>query len=281
MSDVGTFHTGPRDRGQTSPAELDPGQLSPAQSRALFRAGLRRPTSGFSPGYAQANLLAVPRELAFDMLLFAQRNPKSCPVLGVLEAGQVNSEPLEGGDIRTDLPAYRVYRDGELVAEPNEVIEQWRPDLVAFLIGCSFTFEAPLLAAGIPIAHMEQGVNVPMYKTSVRCRPAGALSGPLVVSMRPLPADRIADAVRITSRYPGVHGAPVHIGSPREIGIRDLSAPDFGDAVEVPEGWTPVFWACGVTPQAAVMESAPELAISHAPGHMLITDLPDAELQVP
>ena len=262
-------------------AGKDPGQLSPAQSRALFRAGLRRPTSGFSPGYAQANLLAVPREIAFDMLLFAQRNPKSCPVLGVLEAGQVNSELLTGGDIRTDLPAYRVYREGTLVAEPADVVEQWRQDLVAFLIGCSFTFEAPLLAAGIPIAHMDQGVNVPMFKTSLRCRPAGALSGPLVVSMRPLPADRIADAVRITSRYPGVHGAPVHIGSPEEIGIKDLSAPDFGDAVEIPEGWTPVFWACGVTPQAAVMESAPELAISHAPGHMLITDLPDAELQVP
>lgn len=281
MSDVGAFHTGPGDRGRTNPAEPDPGQLSPAAARHQFRAGLRRPTSGFSPGYAQANLLAVPRELAFDMLLFAQRNPKSCPVFGVLEAGQSESELLAGGDIRTDLPAYRVYREGELVAEPADVVEHWRQDLVAFLIGCSFTFEAPLLAAGIPIAHMDQGVNVPMFKTSVRCRPAGALSGPLVVSMRPLPADRIADAVRITSRYPRVHGAPVHIGSPEEIGIQDLSVPDFGDAVEVPEGWTPVFWACGVTPQAAVMESAPELAISHAPGHMLITDLPDAELQVP
>ena len=255
--------------------------LAPAAAREQFRAGLRRPTSGFSPGYAQANLLAVPQELAFDMLLFAQRNPRSCPVLGVLEAGQVESELLAGGDIRTDLPAYRLYREGQLVAEPQDVLEHWREDLVAFLIGCSFTFETPLLAAGVPMAHMDQGVNVPMYKTSIRCRPAGALSGPMVVSMRPLPADRIADAVRITSRYPGVHGAPVHIGSPEEIGIKDLSAPDFGDAVEVPEGWTPVFWACGVTPQAAVMESAPELAISHAPGHMLITDLPDAELQVP
>lgn len=256
-------------------------QLAPAAARAQFRAGLRRPTSGFSAGYAQANLLAVPQQLAFDMLLFAQRNPKSCPVLGVLEAGQLESPLLAGGDIRTDIPAYRVYREGELVAEPDDALEHWRDDLVAFLIGCSFTFEAPLLEAGVPIRHMEQGVNVPMYRTSVRCEPAGALSGPMVVSMRPLPADRIADAVRITSRYPGVHGAPVHIGAPEEIGISDLSAPDFGDAVEIPEGWTPVFWACGVTPQAAVMESCPELAISHAPGHMLITDLPDAELQVP
>lgn len=262
-------------------AGSSPEQTSPAAARALFRAGLRRPTSGFSPGYAQTNLLAVPRELAFDMLLFAQRNPKSCPVLGVLEPGQLDSELLPGGDIRTDIPAYRVYRDGELIAEPDDAVEHWREDLVSFLIGCSFTFEAPLLEAGIPIRHMEQGVNVPMYRTSARCEPAGALSGPMVVSMRPLPADRIADAVRITSRYPGVHGAPVHIGAPEEIGIDDLSVPDFGDAVDIPEGWTPVFWACGVTPQAAVMESRPELAISHSPGHMLVTDLPNGDLQVP
>ena len=266
--------------------ELTPAQLEPAAARAQFRAGLRRPTSGFSPGYAQANLLALPRELAFDMLLFAQRNPKSCPVLGVFEAGQFEDSTaartlLTDGDIRTDIPAYRVYREGELIAEPEDAREHWREDLVSFLIGCSFTFEAPLLQAGIPIAHIDQGVNVPMYKTSIRCEPAGQLTGPMVVSMRPLPAELISDAVRITSRYPGVHGAPVHIGHPKDLGISDLGAPDFGDAVEIPAGWTPVFWACGVTPQAAVMESRPELAISHAPGHMLITDLPDSVLQVP
>ena len=265
---------------------VSPGQLSPAAARAQFRAGLRRPTSGISPGFAQVNLLALPRDLAFDMLLFAQRNPKSCPVLGVFEPGQFHDAGavnplLAEGDLRTDVPAYRVYRDGELIAEPDDALEHWREDLVAFLIGCSFTFEAPLLEAGIPIAHIEQGVNVPMYKTALRCAPAGRLGGPLVVSMRPLPAGQIAEAVRITSRYPGVHGAPVHIGSPAELGIADLGAPDFGDPVEIPAGWTPVFWACGVTPQAAVMESRPELAISHAPGHMLITDLPNAALQVP
>lgn len=271
---------------RTEPQAPGPEALTPAAARAQFRAGLRRPTSGFSGGYAQANLLALPRELAFDMLLFAQRNPKSCPVLGVFEPGQHHdagsaSPLLADGDIRTDIPAYRVYREGELVAGPDEATQHWREDLVAFLIGCSFTFEAPLLDAGLPIAHLEQGVNVPMYKTAIRCAPAGRLSGPLVVSMRPMPAHRIADAVRITSRYPGVHGAPVHIGSPAELGIRDLAAPDFGDPVEIPAGWTPVFWACGVTPQAAVMESKPELAISHAPGHMLITDLPNTALQVP
>lgn len=255
--------------------------LSPAQAREAFRGGLRVPTSGFSPGYAQANVLALPRELAFDMMLFAQRNPKPCPVLGVLEPGQLTSELLVGGDIRTDVPAYRVYRDGELIAEPDDVLHHWRDDLVTVLLGCSFTFEAPLRASGIPVRHMDLGVNVPMYRTSRRCAPAGSLSGPLVVSMRPIPAEQVADAVRITSRYPGVHGAPVHVGDPAALGIEDLGSPDFGDAVDVPEGWLPVFWACGVTPQAAVMESKPELAISHAPGHMLITDLPDAELQVP
>ncbi|MDO5492492.1 MAG: putative hydro-lyase [Nesterenkonia sp.] len=254
---------------------------SPAEARAAFRAGLRVPTSGYSAGFAQANVLALPRELAFDMLLFAQRNPKPCPVLGVLEPGQLSSELMAGGDIRTDVPAYRVYRHGEPVDEPDDVVDVWREDLVTFLLGCSFTFEAPLLAAGVPVRHIELGRNVPMYRTVRRCASAGSLSGPLVVSMRPIPADRVADAVRITSRYPGVHGAPVHIGSPEQLGITDLDAPDFGDAVDVPEGWVPVFWACGVTPQAAVMESRPELAISHSPGHMLITDQPDLELQVP
>lgn len=254
---------------------------TPGQARAQFRAGLRRPTSGYSAGYAQANIIALPRSQAFDMLLFAQRNPKSCPVLGVLEAGQLDSELLPGGDIRTDAPAYRVYRHGELVEEPDDVLHVWQEDLVSFLIGCSFTFEAPMIEAGLPIAHIDQGVNVPMYKTTVECQPAGSLSGPLVVSMRPLPAERIADAVRITSRYPGVHGAPVHIGDPEALGIADIAAPEFGDPVQIPDGWLPVFWACGVTPQAAVMHSKPELAISHAPGHMLVTDLPNHALQVP
>lgn len=256
-------------------------EMLPEQARALFRAGLRRPTSGYSAGFAQANIIALPQSQAFDMLLFAQRNPKSCPVLGVLEAGQLNSELMAGGDIRTDAPAYRVYRNGELVEEPEDAVDHWREDLVTFLIGCSFTFEAPLIEVGLPIAHIDQNVNVPMYETGIQCLPAGSLSGPMVVSMRPLPADQIADAVRITSRYPAVHGAPVHIGDPEALGIADLSAPEFGDPVRIPQGWIPVFWACGVTPQAAVMHTKPELAISHAPGHMLVTDIPNHTLQVP
>lgn len=258
----------------------DVAALSPAEARRRFRDGLVTPTAGWSRGFAQANLLALPRDLAYDFLLFTQRNPKPCPVLDVLDAGEV-SGPILDGDVRTDLPAYRVYVDGELVEETPDVRQWWREDLVSFLVGCSFTFEAALMEEGVPVRHVEQGVNVPMYRTSRRCRPAGSMSGPLVVSMRPVPAAQVADAVRITSRYPAVHGAPVHVGDPAALGIDDLGRPDFGDAVEVREGEVPVFWACGVTPQAAVMESRPPLAISHAPGHMLVTDARDSSYLQP
>ena len=259
----------------------DPAGISPAQARSRFRAGLRVPTAGWSAGHAQANLIAVPRDYAFELLLFAQRNPKACPVLDVLEPGNRSGPLLPDGDIRTDLPAYRVYVDGELVAEPSDVLEFWTDDLVAFAIGCSFTFEAALQDSGVPVRHIEQGRNVPMYRTNRMCRPAGRMSGPLVVSMRPVAPEQVADAVRITSRYPSVHGAPVHVGDPAALGIADLAAPDFGDPVDIQPAEIPVFWACGVTPQAAVMQTRPPLAIGHAPGHMLITDLRDAELVVP
>ncbi|MDE3721303.1 putative hydro-lyase [Nocardiopsis sp. N85] len=259
---------------------MNPSELTPERARALFRAGLETPTSGFAPGYAQANLIALPKEAAFDFLLFAQRNPKPCPVLDVTEPGEVSASVF-GGDLRTDLPAYRVYRHGELTEERTDVTDLWRDDLVAFLIGCSFTFETPLLEAGVPVRHIEAGTNVAMYRTNRECRPAGRFRGPLVVSMRPIPADRVADAVRVTSRYPAVHGAPVHVGDPAALGIADLSRPDYGDPVEVREGEIPVFWACGVTPQAAVTASAPEFAIGHAPGHMAVTDVRDSFYQVP
>ena len=259
----------------------DPAGISPVQARTRFRAGLSVPTAGWSAGYAQANLIAVPRDYAYELLLFAQRNPKACPVLDVLEPGNRSGPLLPDGDIRTDLPAYRVYVDGELVAEPSDVVEFWTDDLVAFAIGCSFTFEAALQDSGVPVRHIEQGRNVPMYRTNRMCRPAGRMSGPLVVSMRPVAPEQVADAVRITSRYPSVHGAPVHVGDPAALGIADLAAPDFGDPVDIQPAEIPVFWACGVTPQAAVMQTRPPLAIGHAPGHMLITDLRDAELVVP
>lgn len=261
---------------QPAAEAVDTASLSPAEARGLFRAGLVTPTAGWSAGYAQANLIIVPKALAFDILLFAQRNPKSCPILGVLDAGETSGPLLAGGDIRTDVPRYTVYVDGEKVADPTDITEYWRDDLVTFIVGCSFTFEAALQEGGIRIAHIDQGTNVPMYRTSIRCEPAGEISGPLVVSMRPVPASQVPDAVRITSRYPAVHGAPVHVGNPEELGITDLSRPDFGDPVDIPAGFVPVFWACGVTPQAAVMESKPSLAIGHAPGHMLITDARDS-----
>ena len=254
---------------------------TPAQARALFRTTDVATTAGFSAGFAQANLIALDKKYAFDFLLFAQRNPKPCPLLGVLEPGEVSSPLLAGGDIRTDIPSYRVFSHGSLIDEPTDATAYWTENTVAFVIGCSFTFEQALLDNNVPVAHIEQGVNVPMYLTNIDCEPAGAFSGKMVVSMRPIPAGLVADAVRITSRYPAVHGAPVHVGEPGLIGIEDLSAPDFGEAVDIPAGWVPVFWACGVTPQSIVMHSKPELAICHSPGKMLITDVRDVAYQVP
>lgn len=252
-------------------------QLAEARrARASYRSGVVAPTSGVAHGLVQANLIAVPEDWAFDMLLFAQRNPKPCPVLEVVEAGSFEPTLALGADLRTDLPAYRVWRHGELVDEVADATAAWAEQpLVAFLIGCSFTFEAGLVDAGIPIRHRELGRNVPMYRTNRRCVPAGRLAGELVVSMRPIPADRVADAVRISARFPAVHGAPVHVGDPAALGL-ELDRPDFGDAPEVRTGDVPVFWACGVTPQAAIMASRPPFAITHAPGHMLLLDVPDA-----
>ncbi|MFI5956124.1 putative hydro-lyase [Cryptosporangium sp. NPDC051539] len=246
--------------------------------RREFRTGLVRPTAGLAPGRTQANLIAVPRGWAWDMLLYAQRNPKPCPVLDVCETPTTELAP--GADLRTDLPLYRVWRDGQLLAEVGDATSAWRDDLVAFLIGCSFTFEAALLAAGIEIRHVTQDRNVPMYRTGRQCRPAGRLHGELVVSMRPIPAGRVADAIRISGRFPAVHGAPVHVGDPAGLGISDLSEPDFGDPVDIRPGELPVFWACGVTPQAAIMASAVPYAITHAPGHMFVTDIPDSRYEV-
>lgn len=255
-------------------------ELSPAEARERFRAGLRAPTSGYCAGWTQANLLTLPRSHAYDFLLFAQRNPRSCPVLDVTEPGRTSASMFDG-DLRTDLPAYRVYRHGAFVEERTEVSGLWQADLVSFLIGCSFTFESALLDAGVPVRHVEAGSNVPMFRTNRECRSAGSMSGPLVVSMRPVPAELVATAVRVTSRYPAVHGAPLHVGAPEGLGIDDLSTPDFGDPVEIRPDEVPVFWGCGVTPQAAVMCSRPPFAIAHAPGHMAIIDVRDSEFQVP
>lgn len=236
-------------------------------------------TSGLAPGFAQANLVILPRRFADDFLEFCTRNPKPCPLLERTEAGNTSPKQLAPeADIRTDLPRYRVWEAGRLVEEPTDIRDRWRDDFVSFLIGCSFTFEAALMKAGIPVRHVELGVNVPMYRTNVACAPAGPFGGPLVVSMRPLKPADVDRAVEITSRYPNVHGAPVHVGSPGEIGIADLSRPDFGDAVPVADDEVPVFWACGVTPQVAIMEARPSIAITHSPGCMFVTDVQDEDL---
>jgi uncharacterized protein YcsI (UPF0317 family) len=231
-------------------------------------------------GYVQANLVVVPRDLAFDFLLFCQRNPKPCPLLDVTEPG--DPEPrlvAPGGDVRTDVPRYRVYRHGELVDEPTDLHGWWRADLVAFLLGCSFTFENALLEAGVPVRHLETGSNVPMYRTTISCHPAGVFRGPLVVSMRPLTPAQQVKAVQVCARYPRAHGTPIHCGTPETLGISDLARPDFGDPVEIRPGELPVFWACGVTPQAVAMEVRPPLLITHKPGHMFVTDLRDKDLE--
>ncbi|MDU0294406.1 putative hydro-lyase [Saccharothrix longispora] len=233
------------------------------------------PTAGLADGYAQANLIAVPRDWAYDVLLFAQRNPKPCPILDVTDAGSTGTVLADDADLMRDLPRYRVWEHGELRGEFTDAAPFWRDDLVAFLIGCSFTFESQLRIAGVPLRHVEQGRNVPMYVTTTPCRPAGRLHGPMVVSMRYVPAALVGTAREVTARMPAVHGAPVHVGDPAELGIPDLDRPDFGDRTEPHDGDVPVFWACGVTPQAAVVASKPPFAITHAPGHMFVTDVPD------
>ncbi|WP_406288323.1 putative hydro-lyase [Embleya sp. NBC_00896] len=242
------------------------------RARAAFRGGLVVPTAGRASGYVQANLVAVPADRAYDMLLFAQRNPRSCPILEVVDAGCVHSALAPEADLRTDLPRYRVWRYGAVTDEPTDVVDVWRDDLVTFVIGCSFTFDAGLARAGIPVRHVELGRNVPMYVTNRRCRSAGRLDGPLVVSMRPIPAALVARAVTVSAALPAMHGAPVHVGAPSELGVADLARPDYGDAVPVGPGEVPVFWACGVTPQAALAASRLPFAITHAPGHMFVTD---------
>ncbi len=253
---------------------------SPAEIRLRIRRGeWQAPTAGLAPGFAQANLVVVPRALAYDFLVFCQRNPKPCPLIDVTDPG--NPEPAlaaPGADLRTDVPRYRIYRHGRLEAEVTEIARYWSGELVAFLLGCSFTFEAAMQRAGLPVRHIEDGRNVAMYVTTLTCRAAGALSGPMVVSMRPLPPAQVPRAVVVTGRYPRAHGAPVHVGDPAAIGIRDLSAPEFGDAPRMEPGEVPVFWACGVTPQAVAMAAKVDLMITHAPGHMFITDLLDEDL---
>lgn len=239
------------------------------------------PTAGLAPGYVQGNLAILPRDWAEEFLRFCQVNPKPCPLLGVSDAGDPRLAALGADfDIRTDVPRYRVWVDGEPVAEPQDLMSVWRDDLVSFVIGCSFSFEEALLQNDVPVRHIALGTNVPMYRTSIATQPAGRFHGSMVVSMRPLkPADAIR-AIQITTRLPAVHGAPVHIGLPEAIGIKDLAEPDYGDAVPVEPSELPVFWACGVTPQSVIAAARPPFAITHAPGCMLVTDIKNSTLSL-
>jgi uncharacterized protein YcsI (UPF0317 family) len=248
---------------------------------AIRRGEWVRHTSGLAPKVAQCNLAILPEKLAADFLRFCQRNPKPCPLLAVSETGDPYLPTLgEDIDIRSDVPLYRVWRDGKLVEEVIDIKNFWRDDLVSFLLGCSFSFEHALIDAGIELRHVKEGKNVAMYRTCIETVPAGPFHGPMVVSMRPMtPADAIR-AVQITSRVPRVHGAPVHLGDPSLIGIADIMKPDFGEAVDILPGEIPVFWACGVTPQSVVMSMSPEFCITHAPGYMLITDILNSELSL-
>jgi uncharacterized protein YcsI (UPF0317 family) len=258
---------------------IDLAHAAPAEARGRFRASeWTGVTSGMCLGHLQANLAVLAAEEADEFLRFCEANPRPMPLVDVTEPGDpVPRRAAPGADLRTDLPRYRVHRHGELAGEPTDVRDLWRDDLVAFLLGCSFTAESALLAAGVRLRHMERGQNVPVFVTTIPCTPVGRFHGPLVVSMRPIASDRVELARRVTAGQPLAHGAPIHVGDPAEIGILDLARPDYGDPIEPEDDEVPVFWACGVTPQAVIAAAKPEFAITHAPGHMFITDLGDAE----
>lgn len=260
---------------------MDYREAEPAAVRAQIREGhFTGQTSGLCNGYAQANLVTLPRDIAYDFLLFTQRNPRPCPLLEVSDTGsRLLQQIAPGADIATDLPKYRIYEHGVLTGEYTDVVKFWRKDFVSFLIGCSFSFEGELLAADVPVRQIEEGKNVPMYNTNIPCKPAGIFHGNLVVSMRPIPYELIPKAVLITGQMPKVHGAPIQIGAPEAIGITELEHPDYGEMVTIRPGEVPVFWPCGVTPQNIIMSSRPEFVITHAPGHMLITDVKNVNLK--
>ena len=256
--------------------------ITPATLRQHIREGVHSGnTSGLAPGYVQCNIVILPADWANDFLRFCQLNPKPCPLIAASNApGDPGLTPLGDIDIRTDVPSYRVFRDGELAEEVGDIRALWREDLVTFALGCSFSFEEALLADGLDVRNVSEGVNVPMYRTAIDCTPAGAFAGKMVVSMRPFSAADAIRAVQICTRFPSVHGAPIHLGDPSLIGIDDIDAPDYGDPVTMAEHELPLFWACGVTPQVALEAAKPPFAITHSPGCMLVTDLRNSQLAV-
>jgi uncharacterized protein YcsI (UPF0317 family) len=256
--------------------------LSPHALRQAIRRGQHSGnTSGLAPGHVQCNIVILPADWANDFLRFCQLNPKPCPLIATSDKpGQVSIPPLGDIDIRSDVPSYRVFRDGKLAEEVPDISGLWRDDLVSFALGCSFSFEEALLADGLEVRNVSAGVNVPMYRTDIDCTAAGPFAGKMVVSMRPFKAADAIRAVQICTRFPSVHGAPIHLGDPGLIGIEDLAQPDYGDPVSLREGEIPLFWACGVTPQVALEAAQPPFAITHSPGCMLVTDLRNSQMAV-
>lgn len=237
-------------------------------------------TSGAAGNKVQANLVILPKEYAFDFLLYAMRNKKAVPVIEVIENGKTESRFADASDIRTDIPKYNVFKDGILTDTVENITEYWQDDFVTFLIGCSFTFEQAILDEGLSIKHIDEGRNVAMYKTNIATDPAGVFSGELVVSMRPFDAGEVERVTAVTNQFPTMHGGPVHYGDPVEIGIKDINQPEYGEAIEIGENAQPVFWACGVTPQNAALNAKPHIMITHAPGHMFVTDLENEDYRL-
>ena len=257
--------------------------MSPYELRQKIRAGIfTANTSGLCGGFVQANVVILPKEWAQDFLLFCQRNPKPCPLISVSAAAGDYLLPAFGKDfdVRRDVSQYRIWENGVLAQEVPDIVNHWRDDLVTFLIGCSFSFEEALMADGLEIRNISEGVNVPMYRTTIECEPAGRFNANMVVSMRPFTPANAIRMIQICSRFPSVHGAPVHFGNPEAIGISAINRPDFGDAVTINEGEVPVFTACGVTPQEAIARAKPPFCITHSPGCMAVSDLANSRFSI-
>lgn len=234
-------------------------------------------TAGQAPHHLQGNVVILPKIYAQDFLLYCLNNVKPCPLIGLSSPGDIHLPELGDIDIRTDVPRYRVFKNGAFDQEIEDIRSVWTDDMVTFVLGCSFTFEEALIDNGYPVRHIEQGSNVPMFVTNIPTMPGGIFSGPLVVTMRSYRKEQIPYVFEISSQFPHAHGTPIYWGDPSKIGIDDLQKPDYGDAVAVPEDEIPVFWACGVTPQAALAMARPTISITHAPGCMLVTDWTSVE----
>ena len=245
--------------------------MTPAQAaRLTIREGRHTgSTRGLAPGFVQCNLVVLDRSLAYDFLVYCQRNQKACPVLEVTDPGDPEPRQLApGADLRTDLPRYAVYRNGRREADRTDIRDFWTPDSVAFLIGSGMTWDLALERAGVPTDRHRW-----VLRTTIPTRPAGLLHGSLVATMRWLTPAQAIVAIGVSGRFPRNHGAPIHVGDPGAIGA-DLHNPLFGGRVpDLPSGLIPVFWACGVTPQEAALAGRLPLMITHAPGHAFVSDL--------